>query len=244
MIKRIAVGMSSAVAAVVALLLNGAPIATAVSASPAPLYSAPVRKFSNPKAITNKYLPLASLKMDVLEGTEKGKTLQVERTIKDGSKTFMIGDQQVQALIMEDREFVSGELEEVTLDYFAQSDDGSVYYRGEDVDNYKNGKVVAHEGAWLYGKDTKVPGVVMPADPVVGLKFASESVPGITSEKDKIISASETVKVPAGTYTDCLKVRETTSDGKTEFKYHAPGVGVIVETMGKEKITLKSHETR
>lgn len=93
--------------------------------------------------------------MDVLEGTEKGNTLCVERCVKDGSKALMIGDQEGQALVMEDREFVSGELQEVTLDYFAQSDEGSVYYLGEDVDNYKHGKVVGHEGAWLYGKDTR-----------------------------------------------------------------------------------------
>ena len=244
MMRRIGVGMLLAVGAVVALPLNGGRIAAAVSGSPSPRSSAPAPKFSNPKAITNKYLPLASLKMDVLEGTEKGKTLRVERSVKEGSKTFMIGGQEVQALVMEDREFLSGELEEVTLDYFAQSDEGSVYYLGEDVDNYKHGKVVAHEGAWLYGKDTKVPGVIMPAKPVVGLKFASESVPKITHEKDEIISTSETVTVPAGTYTNCVKVRETNSDGETEFKYYAPGVGVIVEAVGKEKITLKSHETR
>ena len=244
MLRRIGVGMLLAVGVVVALPLGWTRIATAVSGSPSPRSSAPAPKFINPKAITNKYLPLASLKMDVLEGTEKGKTLRVERSVKDGSKTFMIGGQEVQALVMEDREFVSGELEEVTLDYFAQSDEGSVYFLGEDVDNYKNGKVVAHEGAWLYGKDTVVLGVMMPANPVVGLKFASESVPKITHEKDEIISTSETVTVPAGTYTNCVKVRETNSDGETEFKYYAPGVGVIVEATGKEKITLKFHETR
>ena len=120
-------------------------------------------KFSHPKEITNVYLPLSSLKQDILEGTEKGHPLRVERTVKPGSKTFNVNGQTVEAMIVEDREFINGDIEEVALDYFAQDDNGTVYYLGEDVDNYKDGKVVGHEGAWLYGKDTQKMGVVMPA---------------------------------------------------------------------------------
>src|SRR5713226_7833173 len=70
-------------------------------------------RFSNPTAITNKYLPLASLKEDILEGTEEGKSIRVERTMKPGTKEFSIGGQTIQAAIMEDREIIDGELEEV-----------------------------------------------------------------------------------------------------------------------------------
>ena len=83
---------------------------------------------------------------------------------------------------MEDREYAGGKLAEVTLDYFAQADDGTVYYLGEDVDEYKDGKVVGHSGAWLLGKDTQKPGVLMPAHPEIGDKFKSEDVPKITCE--------------------------------------------------------------
>ena len=102
-------------------------------------------KFSHSRDITNPYLPLASLKQDILEGKEGGKTVRVERTIKpDLHKTFKVGRRKVEALVMEDREFENGKLAEVALDYFAQADDGTVYYLGEDVDEYKGGKVVGH----------------------------------------------------------------------------------------------------
>ena len=65
--------------------------------------------------------------------------------------------------IVEDRAFADGELVERTLDYYAQADDGTVYYLGEHVSNIENGKVVDHHGTWLFGKDTDVPGVAMPA---------------------------------------------------------------------------------
>ena len=194
-------------------------------------------KFSHPKKITNTYLPLSSLKKDILEGAEKGKPLLVERTVKPGSKTFNINGQDVEAMIVEDREFINGEIEEVTLDYFAQDDDGTVYYLGEDVDNYKDGKVGDHHGAWLYGKDTQHMGVVMPAHPRVGLKFKSEAVGKVTTENDTVVSLTETATVPAGKFVKCLKVRETNSDGETEVKLYAPGVGAIRE----EDLLLKSH---
>src|ERR1700704_7016384 len=199
--------------------------------------SNPALKFSHPKDITNTYLPLASLKQDILEGTEKGHPLRVERTVKPGSKTFSINGQNVEALIMEDREFVNGHLEEVALDYLAQDDDGTVYYLGENVDNYKGGKIVAHEGAWLYKKDTKILGVIMPAHPRVGQKFSPEDVGKVTKENDIVISLSEKASVPAGKFDNCLKVKETNSDGETEEKLYAPGVGAIKE----EDLLLKSH---
>ena len=138
---------------------------------------------------------------------------------------------------MEDREFINGQIEEVALDYFAQDDDGTVYYLGEDVDNYKDGKVVAHEGAWLYGKDTQILGVIMPAHPRVGQKFSPEDVGKVTKENDIVISLSEKASVPAGKFDNCLKVKETNSDGETEEKLYAPGVGAIKE----EDLLLKSH---
>lgn len=208
---------------------------TTVLASNAPV-------FSNPTTITNQYLPLSSLKQDILEGTEKGKKLRVERTMKPGTKTFVVNGRPVQAAIMEDREFLSGELEEVTLDYFAQSDGGDVHYMGEDVDNYKKGKVVAHEGGWLYGKDTKHMGTIFPGHPQIGMKFQLENVRSGLFEKDEVVALSETVTVPAGTFKNCVKIKEISED-ETEYKYYAPGVGVIKEAPEDGEVNLISHQT-
>lgn len=200
-----------------------------------------IPKFSQPRDITNPYLPLASLKQDILEN----KSERVERTARpDVHKTFQIGGQIIEALTVEDRQYsASGNLTEATLDYFAQDDDGNVYYLGEDVKTYMNGKVSGHSGAWLLGQDTKIPGVLLPAHPKVGDKFQSENVPGITREDDKVVSISETMTVPAGTFHDCVKVKEHASDGATEFKLYAPGVGVIAEMDSEDGLLLKSHVT-
>jgi len=202
-------------------------------------------KFSHPREITNPWLPLASLKQDVLEGKEGTKELRIERTLKpEIRKTFKVGKQTVEVLVMEDREFEGGKLSEITLDYFAQADDGTVYYMGEDVDEYKNGKVVGHSGAWLYGKQTKVPGLLMPGNPKVGDKFRSEDVPKITTEDNEVMSLTETVTVPAGTYENCLKIKEVLSDGAVEYKYYAKGVGCVRELPEGGDVALKLHTTQ
>jgi hypothetical protein len=202
-------------------------------------------KFTHPRNITNPYLPLASVKQDILEGKEDNQPTRVERTARpEVRKTFNIGKQTVEALVFEDRVYENGQLAEVALDYFAQDDGGTVYYLGEDVDEYKDGKVVGHEGAWLLGTHTQVPGVLFPAHPKVGDKFQSENVPNITREDDEVVSVSESVTVPIGTFQNCVKVKEKLSDGKTEFKYYAPGVGVVKEVPEEGELVLKSHVTK
>jgi hypothetical protein len=198
-------------------------------------------RFSHPQTITNPYLPLASLKQDILE-SESGR---VERTAKpELHKIFQVGGQTVEALVVEDRDYENGKLTELTLDYFAQADDGAVYYLGEDVDEYKDGRVIGHDGAWLWGKDTQHPGGLMPAHPQVGDKFQAENVPHITREKDEVVSVSETVTVSTGTYQHCVKIKGNASDGSTEYKFYAPGVGCVKEVEDKTERSLKSHEAK
>lgn len=202
----------------------------------------PAPVFSNPTAITNPYLPLAGLNLDILEGVLDGEAVHIERRTLNGvTKPFMVNGQRVEALVMEDREYFDGKLKEITFDYFAQSDDGAVYYLGEDVDVFKDGRIVSHEGAWLYGVNTKVLGVIMPANPKVGDMWRLEDVPGITIEDDKVLSTSETITVPAGTYTNVLKIEEKLSATETDYKYHASGVGVIKEVSGDGEVNLISH---
>ena len=198
--------------------------------------------FSKPTAITNTLLPLAGLHKDVLEGSEGRKKIRIERTMKPGTRVFTVNGHKVTARIMEDREFADGKLQEVTLDYFAQDDSGAVCYMGEAVDMYRNGKVVGHEGAWMTGEHNALPGILIPAHPKVGDKFHSENVPGIAVEVDEVVSLDETVTVPAGTYKHCVKVKEVVAGEAPEYKYYAPGVGVVREVPHGGDVKLVSHK--
>ena len=211
------------------------------SMNPADRGQSPLPVFSHPQQITNPYLPLALLKQDILQNEKE----RVERTAKPKiHKTFQVGGKTIEALTVEDREFnAGGELIEATRDYFAQDDDDNVYYMGEDVDEYQNGKITGHSGAWLFGKDTQRLGLLMPSHPKVGDKFKSEDAPPITWEADEVVSLSETVTVPAGTFQNCVKIKERASDGDTEYKLYAPDIGCVEEIEGKSPLPLKSHST-
>ena len=202
-------------------------------------------KFSHPRDITNPFVPLATLKQDVLEATEDGKQVRITRTAMPGKhRSFTIAGQKVDALAVEDREIEDGVIAEVAMDYFAQDDAGTVFYLGEEVDEYEGGKLKGHKGSWMFGKDTQIPGVLFPAHPKVGTRFKSEDVSKEINEKDDVVSVSETVITPAGTYKNCVKVREKLADGTTEYKYYAPGVGVVREVPPHGDVLLKSHTTR
>ena len=199
-------------------------------------------KFSHPRDITHPYLPLSSLRQDVLEGREDGKLARLERTVKpDLRRAFRIGGQRVEALAVEDRSYLDGKLKEVAIDYFAQDDLGTVYYLGETVDAYEDGKVVNHEGAWLVGVDTLKLGVILPAHPAVGDRFLCEDVSPKIREVDEVLAIDETVTVPAGTFPHCLKVKENLADGTVEYAYYAPGIGVIREVPEDGDLKLVSH---
>jgi hypothetical protein len=202
-----------------------------------------VMVFSHPRKITNPYLPLANLKEDILVGGKEASERVVRTARPDLLKTFTINGKKVQALTVVDQESIGGKVIEITRDYFAQDDAGNVYYLGEDVDSYKNGKITGHDGAWLLGKDTAMPGLLLPAKPKMHSSFSSENVPQITTERDKIISLSAKVTVPAGTFRNCVKVEEHASDGSTEFKYFAPGIGCVMEQESDGSTKLQSHST-
>jgi len=163
------------------------------------------------------------------------------RTRTGGTKAFTVNGQQVLAMIMIDSAFENNVLIEVAKDYYAQSDAGDVFYLGEDVDNYQNGQIVNHDGAWLYGVHTNTLGVIYPAQATIGQKFRSEDVPGITTENDEVVAVNETITVPIGTFQHCVRIKELLSDGAIEYKLYAPGVGVIKEIDEEGTTDVTSH---
>jgi hypothetical protein len=136
----------------------------------------------------------------------------------------------VETRVVEDRETRNGKLVELTRDYYAiDSVTNDVYYFGEDVDVYKNGKVVRHAGSWLSGVKGVRFGLMMPGAPRVGQKFYQELAPGVGMDRVEIVSDSERVVTPAGTFDKCLHLVETTplEKGARDHKLYAATVGPV-----------------
>jgi len=136
----------------------------------------------------------------------------------------------VNTRVVEEREWKGGKLYEVARNYFAICEKTKdVFYFGEDVDFYEDGKVVKHDGTWLAGVKGNRAGLIMPGAPKVGMKYYQEVAPGIAMDRAEIVSLDETCKTPAGTFSKCMKVKEGSAIDliASEYKYHAPGIGLV-----------------
>jgi hypothetical protein len=132
--------------------------------------------------------------------------------------------------VLEERHFEDGELVELSRNFFAATREGTVCYLGEEVDIYEDGEIVSHAGAWRADAPGNAPGIFMPADPRVGMKYAMENAPGIAEDAAEIVRKDFRVRVPAGVFKRTLGIRETNPlDGDVGFKVFARGVGLVVD---------------
>jgi hypothetical protein len=132
--------------------------------------------------------------------------------------------------VVEEREWEEGKLIEVSWNLFAiDKDNKDVFYFGEDVDVYKDGKITGHGGSWRAEKDGARPGLIMPGTPAAGMKYYQEMAPGIAMDRAEVISVDEKFKTPAGTFKKCLKTMEGSglNPDEKEFKIYAPGIGLV-----------------
>jgi len=173
----------------------------------------------------NKYFILEPGYQLVLEGKEGEHTVQLVITVLDETKK--IGS--VETRVVEERETEDGKLIEISRNFFAIcKQTKSVFYFGEEVDIYKEGKLVAHEGAWIHGKNNARAGMMMPGEPILGARYYQEVAPKVAMDRARIVDLSTTLTTPAGKFKGCLKVQEENPlDNEKEFKIHAPGIGLI-----------------
>ena len=143
------------------------------------------------------------------------------------NETRKVGN--LETRVVEENESENGKTVEISRNFFAFCrETGGVYYFGEEVDIYKNGKIVKHEGAWL-AEGANRPGLAMPGLALLGARYYQELAPGIAMDRAEIVSISEARQTPAGTFAKCLKTEESSplEPGTKEYKFYAPGIGLI-----------------
>lgn len=187
--------------------------------------------------IDNPYLPLTVGRQWVLEGSEDGQQLRLTVTVLPDTQVVA----GVLTRVVEEREvsLPSAAPIEISRNYFAQAPDGTVCYYGEAVDIYENGVITRHDGAWEAGVKGAAPGIFMPATPAVGDGFRNEVAPGVAEDRVEIVAIGESVTVPAGTFTNTVRFRETTplEPGAASGKVYAAGLGILVDS----RLRLVSH---
>ena len=167
----------------------------------------------------------------VLEGEEDGEVVRVEITVLDETKNIVLQEMgEVETRVVEEREYVDGEILENSRNFFAIcSETSDVYYFGEEVDIYEDGEVVSHEGAWRAGEDGAKGGLIMPGTFLLGSRYFQEYAPGVAMDRAENVEMGPSVTTKGGTFSDCVKVEETTplDPGELGYKVYCPGIGVI-----------------
>ena len=164
----------------------------------------------------------------VLSGGDAGDVAQVMITVLNETRDV----NGTETRVIEERETLGGELAEISRNFFAICEEtNSVFYFGEEVDDYENGILIAHEGAWLAGEGANKAGVIMPGTILLGARYYQEIAPDIALDRAEIIDMGEVIQTLSGDFTDTLITQETNplEPDVAELKYYAAGIGLIQE---------------
>jgi hypothetical protein len=180
--------------------------------------------FSNPTDITNPMLPVSQLRSVVQLGTVEGKPFRSETTTLPEIGVVDWSGQRIPVVLSQYVAYLDGDIEEFALDRYAQADDGSVWYFGEDVIDYDGGSAVLTEGTWIAGRDGP-PAMLMPAHPHFGDVFRVENVIGAVFEELTVKRVDQIVNGPNGRVPGAIVVDELGVTGGHSEKTLAPGYG-------------------
>jgi hypothetical protein len=171
---------------------------------------------------SNAYFILEPGHQLVLEGADA----KLEITVLDETRVV----DGITTRVVEEREWIDGQLYEVARNFFAICPaTKDVFYFGEDVDFYKDGRVTGHSGTWLAGQNGAKAGLIMPGTPKVGMRYYQEIAPDVAMDRAEVITLDDTCTTPAGTFKNCLKTREGNALNiwEIEHKRYAPGIGLL-----------------
>jgi hypothetical protein len=178
---------------------------------------------------SNRFFILEPNYQLVLKGEEDGEEIELVITVLEDTKLV----DGIKTRVVEERESEGGELVEVSRNFFAVCEQtNSVFYFGEEVDDYEDGEIVGHEGEWLAGKDGAKAGLMMPGLVLINSKYQQETAPGVAMDRARIVSMDESIKTPAGDFENVLKIRETTplEPDAIEYKFYVAGIGLIQDS--------------
>ena len=185
--------------------------------------------FEDVDEIDNPYLPLEEGSVWVYKSEEGLDIVKVTDQTKE-----ILG---VETTVVFDIAFSEGAVAEITGDWFAQDEDGNVWYFGENTAEIENGQVANRDGSWEAGVDGAEAGIIMLAKPKVGQTYAEEFAPGVAEDKATVISLNASETVPVGSFDHLLQTHNFTPLDLTalETKFYAKGIGNILtidETTG------------
>jgi len=176
--------------------------------------------------VDNPYFPLTPGTTFIYEGQTQQGFEHDEFAVTHRTRVIL----GVRCVEVHDTVKTDGELTEDTLDWFAQDRDGNVWYFGENTHELEHGLITTIEGTFMAGVNGDKPGIIMKAHPNIGDFYRQEFSLNNAEDFAETRSLTQTVHVPAGTFHNCLKSKETTplEPDLLEYKYYSLGVGNVL----------------
>jgi len=206
--------------------------------------------FDKSTEIDNPWMPMQPGTRWIYEGTavdEEGNNFarRIEFSITDLTKEIA-GVRTVVAWIVD---YNNDAVIEKEIAFYAQDNDGNVWYFGEHPEEFKDGKFV-DAPTWLAGIEEAKAGIKMMAEPQVGTaKYFQGWGPAVEwSDYGNIQKMGQETCVPLDCYKDVMVIAESSLKevGAAQFKYYVSGVGEIRVNWGgqdatQEALTLVEH---
>lgn len=156
----------------------------------------------------------------------EGSTQRVVVTVTDETKQIA----GIRARVVHDLVIEDGAVVEDTFDWYAQDKDGNLWYLGEETKEFEDGKVASTASSWQAGVDGAEPGLILPAEPTVGMQYRQEYYEGQAEDSAEVLSLDEWTDVPGGAYKHLLMTKDFTplEPDVLEHKFYARGVGPVL----------------
>ncbi len=173
--------------------------------------------------IENRYLSYRNQKTYDYEKQSKAGFEKSEITIVSEVKEIL----GVKTTTLRKKDYLDNEPTRETFYYLAQNSKREVWLFGVEEFSLKNGNREKNIASWLAGEVGSQPGVWMSADMKSGQLFHLGYLSGQMETTSEVVSIDETVSVPAGTYTNCLKTFNSNASSPSfqENNYYCPEVG-------------------
>jgi hypothetical protein len=178
--------------------------------------------------VDNPWFPLRPGTTYVYRGVKDGEPARDVLTVTHDVKAI----QGAPCVVVKDRLYLRGRLEERTTDWYTQDARGNVWYFGESTAELDaRGRVKTTEGTWQAGRAGAKAGIYMPAHPTVGRSGRQEFYEGHAEDHFEVLSLHASVRVPYTSSSRALLTKEWTplEPGVVDHKLYVRGIGTVLE---------------
>lgn len=186
--------------------------------------------FNRSTTVDNKWFPLRP-------GTKLSYRGQ---TIEDGERlghtvTFIVTDltkviDGVRNVVIWERDYKEGVLEEAEIAFFAQADNGTIWHFGQYPEVFE-GRELIETPTWIHGLKGAQAGITVKKEPQLGGRSYSQGWgPAVKwSDRARVHKVGQSTCVAAGCFKGVLVTDEYSQDepGAHQLKYYAPGIGNV-----------------